>query len=168
LNGKTLSDQTNQIMAAANDRTSVAKPDLDKLAEGHTVLVALKVTDATGSPVSDNLYWWARDEASLRELNEMPQATLTASASVANGANNERRATVKIVNSGATPVLMVKLTLKDATTGARILPAYYSENYVSLLPGEERTMTVDFPTGQSKVATGMRGWNLETLTVMVD
>jgi hypothetical protein len=33
---------------------------------------------------------------------------------------------------------MIKLTLKDAATGQRILPAYYSENYVSLLPGEER------------------------------
>ena len=48
LDGKVLSDQTNQIQAAANDRTAVGKLDLDKLAEGHTVLVALKVTDAAG------------------------------------------------------------------------------------------------------------------------
>jgi hypothetical protein len=27
------------------------------------------VSDATGAPVSDNFYWWAKDEASLRELN---------------------------------------------------------------------------------------------------
>ena len=29
--------------------------------------------------------------------------------------------------------------------GTRILPAYYSDNYVSLLPGEERTITVRAP-----------------------
>jgi hypothetical protein len=168
LDGKTLSDQTDQIQAAANDRTSVAKPDLDKLADGHTVLVALKVSDAAGTPVSDNLYWWARDEASLRELNGMPKATLTASASLATSANNERKATVKIANSGTTPAVMIKLTLKDTATGARILPAYYSENYVSLLPGEERTITVEFPAGQGKPAIGIRGWNLATETVKVE
>ena len=164
LDGKVLSDQTNQIEAAANNRTPVGKPDLDKLAEGHTVLVVLKVTDAAGAPVSDNLYWWAKDEASLRELNSLPGATLTTSATVAaDGA--ERKATVKIANSGSAPALMVKLTLKDAATGARILPAYYSENYVSLLPGEERTITVEYPDGQGKPAIGLRGWNLATQTV---
>jgi hypothetical protein len=62
---------------------------------------------------------------------------------------------------------MVKLTLKDAT-GARILPAYYSENYVSLLPGEQRTITVGFPAGQAKAAVGLRGWNLATETIRTE
>jgi hypothetical protein len=167
IDGKTLSDQTNQVQAAANDRTSVGKPDLDKLAEGHTVLVELQVSDAADVPVSGNFYWWAKDEASLRELNQLPQATLTASASVS-AAGNERKATVKIKNSGATPALMIKLTLLDAGTGERILPAYYSENYISLLSGEERTVTIDFPAGQSKPAIGVRGWNEETGKVDVN
>ena len=41
LDGKTLSDHTNQVQAAADDRTPVAKPDLDTLAAGHTILVEL-------------------------------------------------------------------------------------------------------------------------------
>jgi hypothetical protein len=92
---------------------------------------------------------------------------LTASASVS-AAGNERKATVKIKNSGATPALMIKLTLQDAGTGERILPAYYSENYISLLSGEERTVTIDFPAGQSKPAIGVRGWNEETGKVDVN
>jgi hypothetical protein len=60
---------------------------------------------------------------------------------------------------------MVKLTLKDAGTGGRILPAYYSENYVSLLPGEERTITVEFPGGEGKPTVGLRGWNLAAKTI---
>jgi len=167
LDGKVLSDQTNQIQAAANDRTPVGKLDLDKLAESHTVLIALNVTDAAGAPVSDNLYWWAKDEASLRELNGLPQVALTSSATIAND-GAERKATVKIANSGAAPALMVKLTLKDAATGARILPAYYSENYVSLLPGEQRTITVEFPAGTGKPAIGLRGWNLAAGMITVE
>jgi hypothetical protein len=68
---------------------------------------------------------------------------------------------VNIKNSGTIAVLMVKLTLKDAATGERILPAYYSENYVSLLPGESRTITVAFPAGSVKPAFSLRGWNLK-------
>jgi len=166
LDDKTLKEQTIQVPAAANARTSVANLDLDKLADGHTVLVQLKVVDAAGSPVSDNFYWWAKEEASLRELNDLPQVTLTASATVA-ASGSERRTTVKIRNSGSAPALMIKLTLKDAATGERILPAYYSENYVSLLPGDERVLTVDFPADSARPAIGLRGWNLKTETINV-
>jgi hypothetical protein len=80
---------------------------------------------------------------------------------------SERKVTVKINNSGPAPALMIKLTLKDAMTGARILPAYYSDNYVSLLSGEERIVTVNFPAGPAKPAIGLRGWNVGTETVAV-
>jgi hypothetical protein len=166
LDGKVLGDQTNQVEAPANARTSVGKPDLAKIADGHTVLVSLKVSDANGAPVSDNFYWWSKDESSLRELNGIAAAKLTASAA-ASVDGSERRVTVKINNPGPIPALMVKLTLKDASTGQRILPAYYSENYVSLLPGEERNITIEFSSASSKPAIGLRGWNLETTTIDV-
>jgi hypothetical protein len=166
LDGKILSEHSNQVLAAADARTPVAKPDLEKLADGHTILVELQVSDAASAPVSDNFYWWAKEEGSLRELNGLPQATLNVSATaVASG--SERKATVKIRNSGSAPALMIKLTLKDAATGGRILPAYYSENYVSLLPGEERVLTVNFPEGSARPAIGLRGWNLAARTVGV-
>jgi hypothetical protein len=164
LDGTTISEQTSQVEAAANARTAVGKPDLNKLADGHTVLVRLSVSDANGAPVSDNFYWWAKDEATLRELNSLQRTELTVSAAVAT-ADDERKVTVKMRNDGSAPALMVKLTLKDAVTGQRILPSYYSENYVSLLPGEERTIGIAFPAGASKPAIGLRGWNLDSETI---
>ena len=117
--------------------------------------------------MSDNFYWWAADEASYRELNSLAPATLTASATSA-AANGEREATVRIKNTGSAAALMIKLTLEDAATGQRILPAYYSDNYVSLLPGEERAVNVKFPAGEEKQEIGLRGWNLATQTVAVN
>ena len=99
-----------------------------------------------------------------RELNGLAQVKLTASASVA-ASGAERKATVQMKNDSSTPALMIKLVLKDAATGERILPAYYSVNYLSLLPGEERTVSVEFPAGQSKPAIGLRGWNIAAETV---
>jgi hypothetical protein len=166
LDGKVLSDQTSDIQAAANARTPVSKPELEKIAAGHAVLVELVVNDAAGARVSSNVYWWSKDEAKLRELNALPQATLTTSASVA-ASGSERKATVQIKNAGTAPALMIKLTLKDAASGERILPAYYSENYVSLLPGDARTVTIEFPAGQAKPAIGLRAWNLNQETIDV-
>jgi len=166
LDGKTLSEATNQVLAAADDRTPVAKPDLDKLAEGHTIFVRLSVSDAAGAPVSDNFYWWAADEASFRELNSLARATVAASAT-AGEAGGERQVTVKLKNTGSAAALTIKLTLTDAATGERILPAYYSENYISLLPGEERAVTVAFPAGDAKPMIGLRGWNLAPQTIAV-
>jgi hypothetical protein len=166
LDGKVLDDQTTKVEATANARTAVAKPDLAKFAGAHTILVELKVSDATGAQVSDNIYWWAKDESSLRELNGLLPARLTSSVTM-DSHGNERRATVLIKNSSNTPALMIKLTLKDAATGERILPAYYSENYASLLSGESRTITVDFSAGSVKPAIGLRGWNLDAGTIEV-
>jgi hypothetical protein len=53
--------------------------------------------------------------------------------------------------------------------GSRILPAYYSDNYVSLLPGESREVEIEYPasaaSGQPHV--NLRGWNLAATTLVV-
>jgi len=62
--------------------------------------------------------------------------------------------------------LQNKLTLVNAD-GSRILPAYYSDNYVSLLPGESKTVEIEFPAsaanGQPQVK--LRGWSLAETSV---
>jgi hypothetical protein len=39
---------------------------------------------------------------------------------------------------------MLHLTARDSD-GDRILPAAWSDNYIHLMPGEERTLTLSFP-----------------------
>ena len=117
--------------------------------------------------MSDNFYWWAKDETNLRELNGLAQAQLAVSAKEV-AAGSENQIAVKIANHGSAPALMLKLTLRNAANGERILPSYYSENYVSLLAGEERTVTVNFPASSPKVDLGLRGWNLTEETVKVE
>ena len=161
LDDRSLSDHTYNVEAAADDRTAVTRLDLDALAADHTVFVVLDVSDVAGSPVSHNFYWWAAKDTSLRELDDLPPATIRASATLSK-ANGERRATVDLTNSGTVAAVLVKLTLDNAATGQRILPAYYSDNYISLLPGEQRTITVDFAGGSGAASFGVRGWNLKT------
>jgi hypothetical protein len=57
---------------------------------------------------------------------------------------------------------MVVLSLRDKNSGQRILPARYSENYVWLLPGESRDVTVSWRSGGQPVAPGIvvSGYNV--------
>ena len=166
LDGKSLSDETTSVQAAANARTPVSKPDLAKIASGHTVLVKLDVTGDDGKPISDNLYWWSKDEATLKELNDIAPANVQVSIpTIAEGNNGEKLTFVELRNSGNAPAILVKLTLMNDKTGERILPAYYTENYVSLLPGETRTITVQFQDHGEKPSIGIRGWNLASTAV---
>jgi hypothetical protein len=71
---------------------------------------------------------------------------------------------VTLTNQGAQAALAIKLTPEQAASGDRILPAYLSDNYVSLLPGESRTITIDYP-GSDAAKLGLRGWNLAQTTV---
>ena len=72
---------------------------------------------------------------------------------------------ITLTNSSTVPVLSSKLTLFNGA-GERVLPVYYSDNYLSLMPGESRTLTASFKApGALKLA--LRGWNVAEQTVAV-
>jgi hypothetical protein len=95
-------------------------------------------------------------------LNHLPAANVAASATMAGSGKIH----VQLRNAGAAVALSNKLTLVNAD-GERILPAYYSDNYVSLLPGETREVEIEYPASASKGAPQMklRGWSLAEMTV---
>ena len=74
--------------------------------------------------------------------------------------------TVTLTNTGSAPALNGKLTLVDAK-GARILPAYYADNYVSLLPGETRAVTIRYPGQATGAKVELRGWNITPAKAVV-
>lgn len=71
------------------------------------------------------------------------------------------RAEVEVSNPGKVPALEVRLTLSDAKTGERILPAYYQDSYLSLLPGESRIVQIESRSDAKSVRVTVDGWNIE-------
>jgi hypothetical protein len=60
--------------------------------------------------------------------------------------SGERRTlTSTIENRGAAVAAMVRVSLVDDKSGKRVLPTLYSDNYLWLLPGESRTVTLSWP-----------------------
>jgi Exo-beta-D-glucosaminidase Ig-fold domain len=72
---------------------------------------------------------------------------------------------VKLSNPSPVVALMAHIQLRRQSSNDRVLPVYYSDNYVSLLPGESRTISVEAATkdlhGQEP-SIALDGWNVAT------
>jgi len=56
-----------------------------------------------------------------------------------------------------------RISLLDPATGKRVLPVFYSDNYISVLPGESRTIELEYipVAGAQAPVVSVRGWNVE-------
>jgi Exo-beta-D-glucosaminidase Ig-fold domain/Concanavalin A-like lectin/glucanases superfamily/Glycosyl hydrolases family 2/Glycosyl hydrolases family 2, sugar binding domain/Glycosyl hydrolases family 2, TIM barrel domain len=168
LENKLLLHNEQSFDAPADTSTNGSKLDLAPLFSNGVLLAKLELKDGSGKLLSDNFYWLAADSASYRRLNKLPAASVVATM-VAHTSKGARNTTVAFLeNRGQTAALEIKLTLVDPATGARILPAYYSDNYISLLPGEKREITIQYDTTRAVPQLAIRGWNVPTgmLTVV--
>ncbi len=159
LDGRLLSDHTVLASAKADSLGSGGTLDLDAaLSAERAVIVRLDLSSTQGLGLDENLYWIAKDAAGSRKLAAMtPQAVALKTTRRVEG--EEAVLMVEVQNTGAAPVLNLKLTLTDSV-GRPVLPAYYSDNYVSLTPGEKRTVAVRYPAGAAAKALNLRGWNV--------
>jgi beta-mannosidase len=107
--------------------------------------VKLDLTDSTGKLLSTNFYWQNVAQDDFTGLAALPTATLDITAnSRAEGPNT--LLTVTLRNPGKSIALMTHLQLHQKATGNRVLPVFYSDNYISLVPGESREITIEAAT----------------------
>jgi hypothetical protein len=167
LDGRVLASRTDRLDAAANAVVTLEPLAIaTHLAAEGIVVVALALTDAGGAVLSRNVYWQSRSESEQRRLTTMAPARLSLQARGRTEAD-ESVVSIEVRNIGTVPALQSHLTALDPA-GERVLPAYYSDNYLSVLPGELRSLTVRCPrTGRSCARITLRGWNVPPQTVTV-
>jgi hypothetical protein len=74
-----------------------------------------------------------------------------------------RALTATVHNRGSAVAAMVRLSLLDDRGGKRVLPTLYSDNYLWLLPGESRTVTLSWPAEalpSGRPALRVEGYNV--------
>ena len=180
LENRTLLDRVDKVNAAADDIVTLAPLDLKRAMEKErVVLVELTLTDSKGTPLSSNTYWESLADEDLTRLSHLPNQSLELSATAVQAPppapsddsdpRSPEGSVVKITlqNRGRTPALLAKVTLLNAT-GQRVLPAYYSDNYLTLLPGESRHIEATCPAGGSECTqVSVAGWNVAPATIDV-
>ncbi len=169
LDGTPVFDHTETLDAPAIATTTSFLLAIDKAIATQVVLIELQLKDPAGAVLSRNFYWQAADSATYRQLSNLGSADVAVSAIATHDAT-ESHLDVTLKNRGTVPALESKLTLLRASDRTRILPAFYSDNYISLLPGEERTLRIDYPTPTTTttdLTLALRGWNIPASSSVV-
>ncbi|MEU9479380.1 exo-beta-D-glucosaminidase [Streptomyces sp. NPDC048191] len=151
-----------------------------------TYLLRLVLTDADGREVSRNVYWlstrpdtldwnattWyytpTTSYADLEGLASMARVPVAATATTRSShGTSTTTVTLRNAGSGRTPALLTDVHLVDAQ-GTPVLPVRWSDDDVSLWPGESVTLTATYRTKELHgSAPGVRvsGWNTPERTV---
>ena len=152
--------------SATTDLDAVAWPT--NLSNVH--FVQLKLKDTAGKTISENFYWRGApgQKGHLQELQNLPVVKLQASVkrSDARWDTGEAECIVEVTLRNSSPgiALMAHLQLRRKASGERVLPVFYSENYVSLPPGESKAVTIEAALADLKgdqPLVVLDGWNVD-------
>ena len=144
----------------------------------------VRLYDSNGKELDNNFYWlsakkdildyqaevpgWyyhtpSKQYADLTALNRLPEVRVTSDLKLRNG-NDLTIFEVTLKNESNTIAFFLNPAIRDKKTGQTILPVLWSDNYVSLLPGETRTLTAKIGNSNLKDKNPelvVKGYNLK-------
>ncbi len=131
---------------------------LEKFIKDKGGFLYLSLLDENQKLLSDNLYWLPDATGNYSGLQEMKKAAVNIKAKK----TGEGKIEVTIQNPKDNPVAFFsRLSLVNKTSKQRILPAFYSDNYISILPGEVKNIGIDYtPVTNENAEVELYGWNL--------
>jgi beta-mannosidase len=107
--------------------------------------IKLNLTDASGKLLSTNFYWQHVAQDQFEGLANLPAVMLDAQA--ASHTEGDRTVlTVTLRNNTANVALLSHLQLHQQKSGRRVLPVFYSDNYISLAPGDTSVVAIEAAT----------------------
>jgi exo-1,4-beta-D-glucosaminidase len=181
LDGKKRLAREQDGLAVPTDRSIVALTLPATVNQAVTRVVQLLLRDPDNQIVSRNFYWlapksdvldWAKTDwwgtpaisyADLTALSSLPTVTPTVHVSSAATTAGAHMLHVTVHNGGSALAFFLRLRVTRGEGGDEILPSYWSDNYVSLLPGEKRELSVRFADGAlagAEPVVVLTGWNV--------
>lgn len=144
MDGTQVWQQSKTIDSAEDSTVKVFPLDVkrSKLSDVYFVKLVLK---ENGKVIADNFYWEGVKEGNWQAIHKMAPAKLDVKVSQ----NADASFTVSVTNTSNTPAVMIRLNLVNSKSGEQILPAFYQDNYFSLLGGESKTVTVSYLTAEN-------------------
>ena len=159
MNGKTVWEQVQGYVCDEDMTLDMMQVEVPQEIVG-TYFLRLTLKDDKGVVKSMNDYVNTTIENDRTTLHDMRQAQVTATV---NGK------TVTLTNNGQVPAVMIRLNLKG-DDGEQILPVIYSDNYFHLMPGESRTIDIEWKnedTRGCKPIVEVTGMNLSKATIQL-
>lgn len=108
--------------------------------------IRLKLRDKDGNVISENNYWRGNKRKDFTALNSLQPVDVTCKSRM--HINDSGIATitaeVSLPRKAKNVAFAVHLQAIRESDGERLLPAIMSDNYFTLIPGEKRTITIEF------------------------
>ncbi|MGA8037965.1 MAG: sugar-binding domain-containing protein [Candidatus Acidiferrales bacterium] len=147
----------------------------------------LQVTGSDGKMLSSNFYWLSNDKSQydwnkttyqftpvthyvdLTALQSLPKANVQVVGSIQPSPDGPV-AHVQIKNPSDHLAFQVRLAIRKSGQGGEILPVFWEDNYISLMPGETRELTAQYVPDAAVfggVELRVTGWNVDPATIML-
>ena len=139
--------------------------------------IDLRLTDEKGTELSRNFYWVpdvltnfdfaatdyrytpAQRHEDLSQLAHLPPAEVTAHATSSKNGKT-RSIALALENRSRTLAFQLSAALRTSS-GDLVAPAFWSDNWIELIPGEKRTLTVELPEdAPAEPVIELSGWNV--------
>ncbi|HCI55833.1 MAG TPA: hypothetical protein DFI01_07905, partial [Bacteroidales bacterium] len=107
----------------------------------------LDLTDSKGASLSSNFYWLSSAgdaNADFTGLLKLPQVNLTTQIISAYKEGNSFHLSVQFENRGKTLAFAINPVILRQKSMQPVMPVFWEDNYFSILPGEKRTLKVEF------------------------
>ena len=181
INSKVVFEKSLDVTLDENDYKSMLQlPALQ--GKNEVYFLSLKLNNASGKVVSDNFYWLAtkkdlldweqyfwfytpqKQYADFTKINTMKKVEVSVSKEiVSQGEEWEMLITLK--NPSEKLAFFMELNAVRKSDGSSILPVFWSDNYISLAPGESKTLNLKFygkDLGDSEPEIKIQGVNLKS------
>ena len=155
-NGKQYYHKSVKIDALAGQKTDCFVADIEQQAPAYA-LIRLELRNRKGEVVSINDYWKNWGESSANQtLNQLDDVGVSYSVQV----SRNGQSVVEVSNPNKTIAVAIKLNAYDKQTKELILPAFFSEGYFNLLPGEKRKVKLQLPKNAPAFDILVDGYNI--------
>jgi hypothetical protein len=144
-----------EISPASIQKINSIKETVDKLFSSQGGFLSLRLLNTSRKVLSENFYWLPDSTGNYTDLQKM----LKADVKVETEKTSEGKIEVKIENKAQGPIAFFnRISLVDSKTKKRMLPVFYSDNYVSILPAKKRVFSLTIHPMQ----TMLTQWYLAT------
>ncbi|MCB0743530.1 MAG: glycosyl hydrolase, partial [Ignavibacteriae bacterium] len=155
-----------EISPTSVQKIQSVKKVADKLFSSKGGFLSLRLLNSNREILDDNLYWLTDSTGIYSGLQQMPKVKIKVEARKV----NEGRIEVIIDNTNSESITFFnRISLVNKITKKRILPVFYTDNYVSILPGEMKTVFIDY-TKKNDVQdseVSISGWNLDEQNIEI-
>jgi len=130
-----------------------------QLASQKGMFLSLQLQDLRKQVISNNFYWLPDAKGEYSGLKSMAKTAVAITTKQPAPGKIE----VTLTNPANAPVAFFnRVALVNPQTQKRILPVFYSDNYVSVLPGESQKVVLDYTPTPAVPAplVSVEGWNV--------